>query len=242
MIKRSGCHTGGQCIAMAQWEKYLKKIYFDPVHPGGFASADKLHKAVKREGKYNINLAKIKQWLASIDVYTMNKPVVRRNDRRRTRNKIPVQAPYELWDGDLIDLRSDAKFNDGYAYVLVVIDVFRRFLWTRPLKSKAMSEVKNAFASILQKTDQTVKRFRTDGGSEFTGKVMTDFYKLKNIQHYVAHNESKATFAKRVIQTLKRMMFRYMINKNELRWIDVLSKFTQNYNATYHTAINMAPE
>ena len=228
---------------MARKESYLRKIYFDPRHPGGFASADKLYKTVQREGKFKVSQADVRRWLASVDSYTMNRPVVRRLDnRRRTKNKLPIHHLFEQWDADLMDMRADAKANDGYAYILVVIDVFSRYLWTRPLKTKTLTEVKEAFEDILSKAGQTPQRLRTDGGREFTGRIMKEVYKDLNIYHYVAHNESKATFAERVIQTLKRMMFRYMVHKNELRWIDVLPDITQNYNATYHSVLRMAPD
>ena len=228
--------------AMGQIEHYLRRIYFDPKHPGGFASADKLYQAVQREGKYKVNRGQIKTWLESVDAYTMNRPVIRRPDRRRTRNKIPVQTPFELWDGDLMDMRTHAKVNEGYAYILVLIDVFSRFLWTRPLKTKTMSEVKQAMVDVMEKAGQAPQRLRTDGGKEFTGHIMKGLYKGYGLYHYVAHNESKATYAERVIQTIKRILYRYMIHKNELRWVKVLPKLTQNYNATYHTSIKMAPE
>lgn len=229
---------------MEQWERYLKKIYFDPKHPGGFASAGKLFKAVQQEGKYKtLTIGKIKQWLASIDVYTMNKPVIRRRvDKRKINNKIPVMAPFEIFDADLMDMRADAKVNDMRSYILVVIDIFSRFLWMRALKTKTMSEVKQAFESILEEAGKAPTRLRTDGGHEFTGGLMKEFYKSKNIFHYVAHNESKAVYAERVIQTIKRMLFRYMIHKNELRWVDVLPQIAQNYNATYHSVILMSPD
>ena len=42
------------------WECYLEKIYFDPSHPGNFQGANKLHEAIKGEGKYIIPLSKVK--------------------------------------------------------------------------------------------------------------------------------------------------------------------------------------
>ena len=227
---------------MQQWERYLKSIYFNPKHAGGFSSANKLFKAVQREGKYNIKLGQIKRWLSSVDAYTMSRPVVRRMDKTRRRNKIQVLKPFELWDADLMDLKSHAKVNDGYAYVLVVIDVFSRFLYTRPLKTKKISEIKVAFEEIIQEAGQSPSRCRTDMGHEFTGKAMEHYFQEKNIHHYVTNSEGKASFAERVIQTVKRMMFRYMIHMNKLRWIDVLEHITTNYNNTYHTSINMAPK
>ena len=41
------------------WEQYLEKIYFDPSHPGSFKGANKLHEAIKDEGKYTIPLSKV---------------------------------------------------------------------------------------------------------------------------------------------------------------------------------------
>ena len=43
------------------WEHYLEKIDFDPSHPGRFRGANKLHKAIKDEGKYMISLSKVKR-------------------------------------------------------------------------------------------------------------------------------------------------------------------------------------
>ena len=39
---------------------YLEKIYFHPSHLGSFQGANKLHKAIKDEGKYTISLSKVK--------------------------------------------------------------------------------------------------------------------------------------------------------------------------------------
>lgn len=41
-------------------EQYLKKIWYDPRHPGSFAGATKLYEIVKKEGKYDIGLNRIK--------------------------------------------------------------------------------------------------------------------------------------------------------------------------------------
>ena len=41
------------------WERYLEKNYFDPSHPGSFQGANKLHEAIKDEGKYMIPSSKV---------------------------------------------------------------------------------------------------------------------------------------------------------------------------------------
>lgn len=38
-----------------------------------------------------------------------------------------------IWDGDLQDVRNISKYNDGIQYILVLQDIFSRFLFTAPL-------------------------------------------------------------------------------------------------------------
>ncbi len=61
------------------------------------------------------------------------------------------------------------KWNDGYNYVLVVVDVFTKYAWAIPLKTKGAGEVSKAFAALFNRiptpeclqTDQVTKYNRT---------------------------------------------------------------------------------
>lgn len=44
-------------------EEYLKKIWYDPRHPGSFAGPSKLYQVVKQEGKFKVGMSKIKKFL-----------------------------------------------------------------------------------------------------------------------------------------------------------------------------------
>ena len=46
---------------MANWEKYLEKIYFNPEHPASFEGPLQLYKVVKEEGKFKISHSQIKK-------------------------------------------------------------------------------------------------------------------------------------------------------------------------------------
>ena len=43
-----------------------------------------------------------------------------------------------LWEADLAFVQDVAKENDGvnYLYLFVVIDVFSKYVWVRPMKNK----------------------------------------------------------------------------------------------------------
>ena len=66
------------------------------------------------------------------DAYTLHKPM-RRNFKR---NWVIVGGIDQQWQMDLADMQSMQKFNDGYRYLLVCIDVFSKYAWVIPLKNR----------------------------------------------------------------------------------------------------------
>ena len=62
-----------------------------------------------------------------------------------------------------------SKWNKGYRYLLMVIDVFSKFGWIVPLKDKTGKTVANAFKKIF-KEKRIPKFLWTDKGKEFYNK------------------------------------------------------------------------
>lgn len=125
-LKRS-CGT-----IMSDWEDYLKQIYYDPSKPASFSGPDKLYNFVKKDGKYTISKYKIRKWLQRQEPYSLQRAI--RKPRQTTH--INVAGIDDQWSADLMDMVKFAKYNRGFNYVLVVIDVFSKYLWLRPLKDK----------------------------------------------------------------------------------------------------------
>jgi hypothetical protein len=172
----------------------------------------------------------------------MNRPVIRRQDRRhKFKNQAVVREPKKMFDVDLADFSKLAKHNDSYKFVLVVTDIFSKMLFTHALKTKGMVEVRDAFENIIQQIGKAPKKLRSDSGSEFLNSVMREFYQKHNIDHYTATNNSKAIYAERAILSLKRILYRYMVHHNKLRWLEALPKLTTSFNNTYHSTIRMRP-
>lgn len=113
-------------------ERYLKKIWTNTKHPAAFNGPYKLYQVVKREGKHNIGLHRIKQFLSDTDTYSLQKRVQRTFLRRH----IITDSIDSIWDGDLQDVKNISKYNDRIQYILVLQDIFSRFLFTAPLKHK----------------------------------------------------------------------------------------------------------
>ena len=53
------------------------------------------------------------------------------------------------WSADLIDMKEFSKDNKGYNYLFNVIDIFSKFAWSIPLKTKTGPEFTKAFETIL---------------------------------------------------------------------------------------------
>ena len=62
-----------------------------------------------------------------------------------------------------------SKHNNGYKYILTVIDVLSKFAWVEPMKTKTGESVVEAFSRIIKK-GRTPGMFHTDKGTEFTNK------------------------------------------------------------------------
>ena len=221
---------------MSNWEKYLKDIYLDPSHPASFGSPDHLYKIVKKEGKHKISHSQIKKWIQKQESYSLNKGLKRKFQRGR----VVVEGIDDQFDIDLASLIYYADENDGYKYLLVVIDIFSRYGWVEPLKDKTANEIVKAFDKVLQE-GRIPKRLRSDSAKDFTSEKFQKYVKSKKITHFVTHTEKQANYVECFIKTLKSKIFKYMVEKNSARYIDVLPKIVQSYNRTWHSGIRSEP-
>ena len=118
----------------------------------------------------------------------------------------------DQFDADLASMVDYEKSNDGYKYLLVVIDIFSRYAWIQPLKNKSAENIVKAFETILSE-GRKPRRLRTDAATDFTSKKFQDLMKRKKITHFTTHNEKQANYVERLIKTIKNKIRRYMSQK-----------------------------
>ena len=221
---------------MSNWEKYLEQIYFNPEHPASFEGPKRLYESVKKEGRYKISHGQIKRWIQKQESYSRNKGVKQQFERGR----VIVAGIDDQFDADLASLSAYADENDGYKYLLVVIDIFSRYAWVEPIKDKTSLQIVNAFDKILSE-GHIPKCLRSDAAKDFTSEHFQEYLKSKDIVHIVTHSEKQANYVERFIKTLKSKIFRYMIEKNSAKYIDILPKIVDSYNRTWHSGIRSEP-
>ena len=145
---------------------------------------------------------------------------------------------------DLIDYKKYLWHNRPYRYILVVIDAFSRYAWTRPLKTKTAVESAEALNSILDEMPHKPRFFASDQGNEFTilnealHKILIEKFKLKV---YTLKGRTKSSIVERWNRTFKTRIQRYFSENKTFKWISVLQQFTRNINNSINRSINAAP-
>ena len=92
----------------------------DPSHPASFSNPHTLYKVVKKEGEHKISHSQIKKWIQKQESYSRNKSVKTKFQHGR----VILARIDDQFDADLASLVYYADDNDGYKYLLVVIDIF----------------------------------------------------------------------------------------------------------------------
>ena len=110
----------------------------------------------------------------------LHKPITRNFRKRR----VISYGVDEIWAADLVEMQKYSKWNKGFKYLLMVIDVFSKYGWIIPLKDKKTESVSLAFDHIFKKSKRKPEKLWTDKGSEFISKHFKDFLKKNNIMLY----------------------------------------------------------
>ena len=135
-IKKCGLPTRRQSTATMEATRDLDRIYGDARRPGSFSSPTNL---MRHNSK--VHRRRVERYLMEQNAYTMHRPVRRRFERRKTYAK----CIDDLFQADICDMTNVSAFNDSYCYLLTCIDVFSKFAWVIPLRSKSGREVATAF-------------------------------------------------------------------------------------------------
>ena len=217
-------------------EEKLASIYLDPSHPASFGGLDAVYRAVKEEGNSKISRKQVQDWLSQQDVYTLHKPA----RRHYKRSRVIVSGIDAQYQADLVDVQSLSRYNKGFKYLLTCIDIFSKYAWVVPLKTKQGQELKKAFESILS-SGRKPRKLQTDQGSEFLNRVFQKFLRDNDIEFFTTNSGLKASVVERFNRTFKNKMYKYFTYKNTLCYIDVLPQLVKSYNNTYHRSIKMKP-
>ena len=170
---------------------------------------------------------------------------VRENSLTKNLTKTPLKEPNDVMphttapkenavqQADLLYLPND----DGYKYLLVVVDIATRKTDAEPLKTKDSSEVKKALQKIYKrKVLKEPLRLEVDSGNEFMGDFKKYYDKLLDIVKKTVgrHRQQSVVETKnyQIGKILNTRMLVEEINNNitSRSWVDILPKVVASMN------------
>ncbi|KAI5184746.1 hypothetical protein NEHOM01_0348 [Nematocida homosporus] len=143
---------------------------------------------------------------------------------------------------DCIDMRQYAEANNGYGWILSILDTCSKRLMAIPMKQKTGKTVaeKLDFYFTAAAVPWIVQ---SDNGEEFVNDDVMALMRELNIEHRhdgSRHLESLGQVV-RANQSLTRSLFKNAPRDNPNRWIDVLSKALRVQNHHWNRATNQVP-
>ena len=159
---------------------------------------------------------------------------------RFPRRRVQIRGLHDLFQADLADLKSRASSNNGYCYILFVMNTFSKYVWAEPLKTKTGGEVARAMAKILASTTPP-RNLQVDDGKEFYNSSFLALMKKHGINMYSTYSVLKASLIERVNRTIKGAIFKNFTIKGNQNWTRDLQTIVNRYNDTVHRTIGMKP-
>ena len=122
----------------------------------------------------------------------------------------------------------------------MVIDVFSKYGWIRPLKDKKGETVAGALKSIFSE-GRRPKFLWVDKGREYYNQHVKKLLESEGIHMYSTENEQKSSVVERWNRTMKEKMWKKFTEQNSSVWINILPQLLTDYNNTKHRTIGMTP-
>ena len=154
------------------------------------------------------------------------------------RRQVIAHKANQIWACDLVDM-TNVYTDNGYRYILNVVDCFSKYAWSIPLKSKKTDELIDAFKRLFK--SQKPQKLWWD---EETG-VYSDKFQLflinQSVALYSTGSELGVTIVERFNRTLKQWMWKEFTRNNNKKWFNLLPKLIERYNNKVHRTIGMSP-
>ena len=110
----------------------------------------------------------------------LNKPTIQKFERK----KIIVNHINEIHSTDLVDMSQYSKINKGYKYIFTNIDIFSKYAYAFPLKSKKIGDIKPCFEKIFKKkTNRNI--FGVIKNQLFSVKKCKSFSKTMRLEYII---------------------------------------------------------
>lgn len=219
------------------FESEIINLILEEEHRAGHPGMNKLVDLIHRK-YYGIPSSVIKEFVRTCDACSSTNTLVTVEDIHINE----ITRKYDRYIMDCVDLRRYSADNDGYCWILNVIDTYTKFLFSYKMKDKSALSVKECLEHIYMNFGVPVS-IQADNGKEFSNQLLREFHSQLNVRvvHGRPRNPRAQGQVERVNQTIKRWLAKTLMHTTEKRWIDHLQSVVFSYNITMHRATNQSP-
>ena len=209
----------------------LKELFYNPKE--GYISLNKLRKKLK-ENNIDLPYKDVKEFYQKQSLNQVMKPI----RKPKIFNSFFSSQAGQIFQMDIIVY--DRYTYHNYKYMLVVIDIYSRYLQVRAMTNRRMETIIDNFEDILKDmgTPDILQCDNEFNKNEFI-KVLEQ-YDIKT--RFSDPNEiNKNPIVERVNGTIAKQLQKIRISTNKYDWYNYLNDVVYNYNHTYHSTIKNKP-
>ena len=199
---------------------------------------DKLFHYIRQNHEdVKVSRRQVWDWLKSQEIHQLN------NKHQKAKNikSTLLKTPHRILAIDLVDLQNFER--NGYNYLFNGVDLFSRYVYSIPMKTKTDKSALEAFKKI-HKMIPDLKAIRSDNGSEFISIIFKKYLKDNDIKQVLssAGNPQSNGSIERLNQTLKYLLQKQIQMDMNYNWVKNIPILVDNINKTYHTQIKTTPQ
>ena len=208
----------------------IKELFKKPDY--ALLSKNKLKKKLEEENKA-LKTKDIDDFYDKLEINQLTKV-----QKKKVFNSVIAYYPGDCYQIDIIVYN---KYEiHKYKYILVVIDVYSRYVQVRILTNR---ENPNIIKNILSIFETMGYPFRVQSDNEFKTKEFIDLMAKSNVKLSFSdpHEINKNALVERFNRTLRDLLKKYRLLYKNYNWPTYIDDLIDIYNNTYHKTIEDTP-
>lgn len=209
----------------------VNELYFNPKQ--GFISLTKLYEKVK-ENNIPVTYQQVKKFYESLAITQIMRPV----RKSRKFNTIYALYPRDIYQMDIIVY--DRYMYHNYKYILVVIDIYSRYVQAKAMTNREMPTIIKNFDEIMK--DMGIPR-KLQCDNEFNKNEFNQVLIKDNIEVRFSDPDelNKNAIVERFNGTIATLLQKVRISLKQYDWYNYLKDIIYNYNHTIHSTTKHKP-
>jgi transposase InsO family protein len=154
---------------------------------------------------------------------------------KQTNKKIHSSGINKILAADLIDLNPYVAKNRQYRYMLVVVDVFSKYVLLSKLKNKEPRSIIDGFREIFRfnaNQNFPIKSLLTDNGTEFKNQLMKEFVIEQGFKQIfgLSHSPISNALVEQTNGLIRRLFSFLFVEQGNIKWFDSLDRIANSIN------------